>query len=72
VPTFQIILILLYVYGYSDCMYVCIPHACWCLWRPEEGARSPGPGVTDGCELPHEFWELNPGPLKEQLVLSTS
>lgn len=24
-----------------------------------------GIGVTDGCELPYEFWELNSGPLDE-------
>jgi hypothetical protein len=30
-----------------------IHHICtWCLWRSEEGAGSPGTGVSDGCELP--------------------
>jgi hypothetical protein len=24
----------------------------------------------DGCELPYGFWELNPGPLQKQSVLS--
>jgi hypothetical protein len=32
---------------------------------------SPGTGITDGCELPHGFWELNLGPLEEQPVLFT-
>lgn len=31
-----------------------------------KGAKSPGTGVTDVCELPCGFWKLNPGPLKEQ------
>ena len=50
------------------CMYVY--HVCaWCLWRPEEGIRSPGTGVTDGCEPPYGYWESNLGPLEEQQVL---
>jgi hypothetical protein len=28
--------------------------------------------ITDGCEPPCGFWELNSGPLKEQLVLLTT
>lgn len=30
--------------------------------------RSPGPGITDSCELPSGCWELNPVPLEEQPV----
>lgn len=30
-----------------------------CQQRPEEGIRSPGTGVTRGCELPSKSWELN-------------
>lgn len=41
----------------------------WCLWSPEEADRSPGTGLTDGCELPRGCWELNHGPLQEQQVL---
>ena len=37
-----------------------------------EGARSPATGVTDSCELPCGYWELNPGPLEEQPVLLTT
>ena len=37
-----------------------------------EGVRSPGTGVTDNCELPCGYWELNPGPLEEQAVLLTA
>ena len=30
---------------------------------------STGTGVTEGCEQPRGFWELNPGLLEEQSVL---
>ena len=33
------------------------------------GIRSPETGITDRCELPHGYWELNSGPLEEQPVL---
>jgi hypothetical protein len=29
-------------------------------------------GIIDGCELPHGFWEPNPGSLQEQIVLLTA
>jgi hypothetical protein len=32
---------------------------------PEDGIRH----ITDGCEPPCGFWELNSGPLEEQSVL---
>jgi hypothetical protein len=35
---------------------------------PEEGIRT----ITDGCEPPCGCWELNSGPLEEQLVLLTA
>lgn len=34
-----------------------------CQWRLEEGVGSPGNGVTDSCEPPCGYWELNLGPL---------
>ena len=37
--------------------------------RPYEGIGSPGTGVTDSCELPCVYWELNPSLLEEQPVL---
>lgn len=37
-----------------------------CPWRPEEATWYSGTGVTGGCESPCGFWELDPGPLKEQ------
>ena len=42
---------------------------CVCLCK---GVRFPGPDVSDSCELPQGYWELNPGPLQEQLVLLTA
>jgi hypothetical protein len=40
--------------------------------RPEEDIRSPGAEVLDSCELPHQEWEQNPGPLQEQKLLLTT
>ena len=39
---------------------------------PEEGVISSGAAVTDRHELSCGCWELNSGPLQEQLVLSTT
>lgn len=33
-----------------------------------ENVESSRTGVTDNCELPYGFWELNRGPLEEQPV----
>ena len=44
----------------------------WCLWRSEDGIRSPGSGVADSCEPPCGGWDLNPGPLEEQPVILTT
>lgn len=43
-----------------------------CLQRLEEHIGSPGMGVTDSWDLPYGCQELNPNPLGEQSVLSTS
>ena len=49
-------------------MCVCVfLHVCLC-----EGAGSTGTGVTDSCELPYGWWELNPGHLVEHPVLLTT
>lgn len=45
-------------------------HAC--IWTMQMPVGSPGTGVTDGSEPPCEWWELNPHPLQEQLVLLTA
>jgi hypothetical protein len=50
-------LLLFYVHWCFVCVYVC------------EGVDL---GVRDSCELPCGCWELNPGPLEEQSVLSTA
>lgn len=33
---------------------------------------SPGTQVIDSCEVTCGFWELNPGPLQEQLMILTT
>ena len=43
-----------------------------CLERSEEGVRAHETGVTDGCEPPCGYWELNRGPLKDHYVFLTS
>jgi hypothetical protein len=48
-------------------MYVCVPQACLDPPRPEEGIGSPMPKATNSCELSFGCWELNMGPLKEQV-----
>jgi hypothetical protein len=40
----------------------------WCLWSQEEGGKPPGAGVMGGSELPCGCWELNMGPLQEQVL----
>lgn len=35
-------------------------------------ARFPGPGVTGGCELPVECWQLNLDSLEEQYMVLTA
>lgn len=34
------------------------------------GDEKKGIGVTDGCELPCQCWELNPFPMQEQALLT--
>ena len=48
------------------CIYTeCHMHALY-FWGSKEGVSSSRTVVTDGCELPSWFWELNLGPLQEQ------
>ena len=54
------------------CLYMCVFTVLGDCWGPEEGIRSPAPGVTDSCELPSGFWELNMGPLWDQDMLPTT
>lgn len=55
--------ILHYVHECFTCMYVCALHI---------PVGSPGPEVTDGCELPCGCLELNLGTLQEQPVVLTT
>jgi len=51
-------------------MCACVQVMLWSLWKPEEGVKFLGAGVTDGCKPPHGCWELNPCPLEEQPALN--
>jgi hypothetical protein len=41
------------------CTYVCVPYACRCPDRAEEGYRSTETSVIDGCEMPQGCWKSN-------------
>lgn len=56
---------------YVSSMYVHSIHP-WPPGRSEEGVRSSGSGVRDGCEPPHECWEMNLGPSQKQKMLLTT
>lgn len=65
---------LFYVYGGGGlvCIYVSVP--CVCLVPAEarrEGVRSPRSRVRDSCASPQGYWELNPDPLREQVLSIT-
>jgi hypothetical protein len=50
-----------FYFMYTGILPLCIDkrHMCACCpWRPEVGIRSPGTGVTDGCEIPCGCQEL--------------
>lgn len=49
-----------YVYEYFIFIYVYVSCVDLALWGSEEGIKSPGTGVSDGCEPPFCCWELNP------------
>lgn len=57
--------------------YIFCGHVCLCNTYtqgpqgPEEGIGSPETRVMDGCEPHGWFWELNQGPLQEQVFLTT-
>lgn len=44
-------------------MYIHVAHVCLIPKRPEEGAGSPGSGVTNSYELPCGCWKLNLDPI---------
>lgn len=49
-------------------MYVCAPHV-YLSHAGQQCVRPPELRITDSCELPCKFWELNQGPLQEQPAL---
>lgn len=49
----------------SQCLHV----LCASGAQGDQGVRSPEIQVTDTCELPHECWEPNLGPLQTQQVI---
>jgi hypothetical protein len=49
------------------CFYVLL--LCMVFAKAREGVRSPGTGITVGCEPPYGWWELNLDLLEEQPVL---
>lgn len=52
------------------CAYTCV--LVWCLWRPEEGIRSPETEVIQSCKFPHGWQEPKSGPLQEKQVPLTA
>jgi hypothetical protein len=54
------------------CVHVCLCTVCvQCLQRPEEGAGSAGTRVAAVSVPLCACWKLNPGPLKDQVLLTT-
>lgn len=54
----NLFILFMHISTFPVCMSVFHMHVC-CQWRPEEGLRSPGIGVSDGCEVP---WTLEVDP----------
>lgn len=51
----------------ADTAYIRVYHT----WMSEEGVKSLGTGVMDGCELPSGFWKSNLDPSQAQQGLLT-
>lgn len=64
IPSFKIFF---YFVGVPECISVC--HGVFGATGGQKKHQFPGPGVTDSCEPLCKWWELNPRPLQEQLVL---
>lgn len=46
--------------------YMSVNHLhVWYARKLKKGIKFPGAGVTDSCDLPHRYLELNSGPVKE-------
>lgn len=57
----------------DDCfayMYVCVSYAYLVSSEARGTIRSRGAGVTNSCEPPCEYGEMNSGPLQDQQELS--
>lgn len=57
------------MYRYFVCLYVCTTCMPGNPQKSEEGIGSSGTEVIDCCEQLYECWELNLGPLEDQLKL---
>lgn len=58
-----------FFFSFKDLFILCIWVHCPCLHTHQKRASDT---ITDGCEPPCGFWELNSGPLEEQSVLLTT
>lgn len=58
-----------------ECLLACMSmhYICaWCPQGPEHNVGPPGTEVTEGCELPYGYWEVNLGSLQKQQMLLTT
>lgn len=54
------------------CLYVYVTSVCLVPKVARRGNQNPGTGVTDDCELPYRYWELNLGlPEVQHFLLTT-
>lgn len=52
--------LLYFLHVWVFCLHVGFCTICMeCLWRTEEGVKSPETGAAGSCELPCEYWETN-------------
>ena len=58
----------MYTFPLLRFIYYYIKVHCSCLQMHQQRVSDP---ITDGCKPPCGCWDLNSGPLKEQLVLLT-
>lgn len=57
-------------FGSMLLLWLCVDvFPLWCPMTMKEDIRCPRARITDDCEVPYGWWELNPSPLEAQLVL---
>ena len=56
-----------FIWFFLIVIFICINVLPSDIWRPEKGARPQRTRVKDSCEPPRGCWELNSGPLQNQL-----